>query len=130
MFFHAMRAHGERKVSHLFVVVNDPAKSGLVVAFNFTSTPFDGDKSCPVKKGEHPWVQHDSFVAYGSPLGPYPLADMLKLMGSKGLVEPHAPASPELLGRILEGAFRSKHLPNKIRTLLEQQGVIDPGGPA
>jgi hypothetical protein len=51
---------------HLYVVITESDDSGMYVLANITSIDpaISHDKSCCVASGEHPFVKHDSYVAY------------------------------------------------------------------
>lgn len=51
---------------HLYVVITEADDSGMHVLANITSIDPDipHDPSCKLVAGEHPFVKHDSYVAY------------------------------------------------------------------
>jgi hypothetical protein len=51
---------------HLWIVITNPNASGAVLIVNITSikTGKEPDLTVPVRRGEHPYVTHDSFVYY------------------------------------------------------------------
>lgn len=51
---------------HLYVVLTEADDSGMHVMANITSIDPDilHDKSCCLAAGEHPFIKHDSYVAY------------------------------------------------------------------
>ena len=105
---------------HLWVIVSDPnSHPDCVVIVNLSST-FNKtyDPACDLKRGEHPFIRHDTFVHYRE----------AKVVTSKGL---HAAAishgqsvSVAVLARIREGANKTRLLPRAIKRHLIDQGVI------
>jgi hypothetical protein len=51
---------------HLYVVITEADDSGMHILANITSIDPDipHDKSCCLAVGEHPFVKHDSYIAY------------------------------------------------------------------
>ncbi len=103
---------------HLFVIVSDPnlTSDETVLCVNFTSTP--KDKSCIIKQGEHPFVQHDTYIDYqtGRELTIGYIQNRLidgtgDFKTSKNSVSVAAP----LLERIIQGGKQTKKIPLKFK---------------
>lgn len=102
--------------SHLFVILNDPTdfdghipKSCLLVNISTVKPDIPYDKTCVLSGGCHPFIQHDSYVAYryirldpashyekhveaGTFIAKEPLDDGLLKIIQQGLkVSPHTP---------------------------------------
>jgi hypothetical protein len=100
--------------NHLFFVILGPIQldnrgsTPQVLTVSVTSIkpdlPFDD--ACVLKVGDHPFIQHDSYVAYRH-LRIDPLPHVERLVQS-GVWQPHTPCSPELLERIIRGVHLSR----------------------
>jgi hypothetical protein len=114
-----LKAGDTIKSDHLLIICSDPLADGSVVAFNLTSKDWDSDLTCVVKPGEHPYVKHDSVIAYhwGEFLTPRHIERLLLFAPVQ-----YGPVSPELLRRIQEGALASDDtrpdIKKDIRTVL------------
>ena len=66
------------------------------------------DPACRLKPGEHPFIIHDSYIAYAEVI-PFDERILANLLNSgKAILK--EPVSPELLGKIKESAKRSKRI--------------------
>lgn len=54
------------EIHHLHAVMNDPCDQHQVMVVNITSTKPDKyhDPACVLYAGEHPFIQHESYVLY------------------------------------------------------------------
>jgi hypothetical protein len=88
---------------HLWAIVSNPATDGRVVMFNFTSRHPGCEETCIIRRGEHPFVKHDTIVAYqrGQWLSRADWDQLQKL----GFCQPHSSLTPSLLLRIQRGAL-------------------------
>lgn len=104
---------------HLWVVASTRASDGSVVMFMLTSRkPHTTDLNCLILAGEHPFVKHDTVVAYE--LGKImSVADQQFIIQRPGLVPPQQPVSELLLERIQKGALQSDLTAQKIQTVIE-----------
>jgi hypothetical protein len=113
-------------VNHVHFVLCQPttlpnAGSHLhVILVNLTSVPANPqlpyDQTCVVKKGDHPFVLHDSFVAYR-----YMRTDTMPHFQNlliSGYIKPHTnPASTVLLNRMVAGVCISKLVPREYKKI-------------
>jgi hypothetical protein len=95
--------------THLWAIVSTPTPEDQVVMFNFTSRKPGCDETCVIRRGEHPFVKHDTAVAYrrGRLLS---RTDWNKLQ-ELGFYEAQPPLSNALLKRIQQGALDSEFTP-------------------
>ncbi|ENU44678.1 hypothetical protein F985_00551 [Acinetobacter seifertii] len=112
---------------HLFVVLFDPdtypnegyGKRLCIVSVNFTSVTIEKkiDPACIIEAGEHPFIQHQSFVLY----------ERIQIMDHQhvcncvntGVYRPATKVSVELLDRIICGIQDSSFTPRKFKKLLK-----------
>ena len=108
---------------HLFVLVLGPVVlpdygSSPQVAMVSATTIRSGvphDNACELQPGEHPFIQHRSFIAYRYlriDSGAH-VADMV----DKAVWWPREPCSQELLQRIIDGVCQSRLAPREFKQL-------------
>jgi hypothetical protein len=74
------------------------------------------DAACEVNTGDHPFVQHPSYIAYRySRIDPL---DHVAHMVSTGVWSPHSQCTPELLNRIRAGACLSRLSSREFKQIL------------
>lgn len=110
---------------HLFVVLKDPTtypdegygQRLCLVSVNLTSVR-EGrniDSACIIRQGEHPFIQHDSYILY----------EKMEFMDyqrtceavNSSVYRASTPVSPELLQRIIEGIQQSNVVKRKFKNL-------------
>lgn len=109
--------------NHLYIILNDPADfEGYIpkscFSVNITSIK-DGipyDDSCVLKAGCHPFVKHDSYIAYRH--ARLDSANNLKKLVDAGKFYPHEPLEKELFDSVLQGLKGSLHTPRYIKLLI------------
>lgn len=107
------------KWEHLWVVCSLPDERGAIVIINFTTRRTPSDDNCIIRPGEHPFVKHDTVMAYEK-------ARILDTGAQKAIVSnparcpPHVPVSPALLAKIQLGALKSDLTPQKIQAAIER----------
>ncbi len=106
---------------HLYVVISSPSQPELVIVSVTTKRRFT-DTSCELNAGDHPFVQHASCIAYE--FGEVISTETLQRKIDDHLVRVRDPMSLEIIGRILDGAERTRNLPNRCSALLRLQGLI------
>lgn len=112
---------------HLFVVLFDPdtyqregyGKRLCIVSVNFTSVATEKkiDSACVIEAGEHPFIQHQSYVLY----------ERIQIMDHEhvclcvntGVYRPAQKVSVELLNRIVLGIQGSSFTPRKYKKLFK-----------
>lgn len=98
------------EVGHLWVVISRGDSEGSVVTVNLTSRRHGCDETCVVQVGEHPFIHHETVVAYVyAKLVPRDMQEQILANPSQAV--PHAPVSAALLRRIQKGALDSRHVP-------------------
>jgi hypothetical protein len=110
--------------SHLWIIASDPEiDEDRVLIVNLTTASRHHDKSCVFRRGDHPYIAHDSCINYG---GSYIVSVATlheKLDG--GLIERCQTATSAFMQRLWKGAAKSEHLPMDQWKLLVQQELID-----
>lgn len=96
---------------HLFIVVTRRMNDSSFVCTMVSSWKNDSrldDPACILEPGDHPYIQHKSYVAYKETVIFYP--DQLDRLFASGMCLPRDPVSPSLLDRIRANAFRSRKI--------------------
>jgi hypothetical protein len=93
-----------------------------VVIVNFTTLKRWSDTSCVLKVGDHPFISHDTCVAYQY-AEVVATADLHDRLG-RGELSLREPIDNEVLLRVLDGASLSKFLPLRCHRMLREQGLI------
>src|SRR2546427_9651637 len=113
-FLGSEEVHGE---DHLWLVINDPpAHAGLALIVNVSTLRPNAESTCIVQPGEHPFIQHVSYVRYGSGRK-VNVADLTEAV-KKGLLKPHQVASKAFLEKVRAGANASPLLAEELRALV------------
>lgn len=117
---------GPEHKKHLFALMLDPVLvdgygSKLRVLLACVTSVKDGvpgDDSCLLGPGDHPFIDHDSYVDYRfTRLEP---VDHLQGLVLEGIFIVKEPCSPELIKRIIQGALKSRRIPREFKLLLEK----------
>lgn len=107
---------------HLFIVLTAPksidsAEPGAlcVPMVSLSSIPKDRlyDETCVLRAGDHPFIRHDSYVAYG--LAIHPSLSTLHEKIRRGECDIAEPLNPAVLERVYKGVFLSKHVKPRFR---------------
>ena len=113
---------------HLWIIISHPKyNSQKVVIVNISSWKNTAvvlnDPSCIVNNGEHPYIDHKSYVFYKEAL----CSTMEKLQEgiAKGVLIQQDDCSTEFLDKILDGAASSKFTSIEILEVLQEQALID-----
>lgn len=101
---------------HLWVIVSNPTPDDAVVMFNLTSWRKGCDETCLIKANEHPFVKHDSVVAYGR--GQLLTRTDWNRLQRLGFCQEHQPLSDVLLKRIQQGALDSEYTNIKLQEIV------------
>ena len=94
---------------HLFVLLTDPwgpAKQVLMVPVCSVVPAIPHDEACLVDVGDHPFVKHESFIAYARCR--VEAADDLVTHVCRGYLVENSPASEVLVQRIVSGLKQSR----------------------
>lgn len=108
---------------HLFVLILGPVAvpnagpkpKWAMVSATSVRPGIPHDTACELQPGDHPFVKHDSFIAYRY----MRLEDEPHVVGmvGKSVWTPNSPCSPELLQRIVKGVCISKLTPREYKRL-------------
>lgn len=99
-------------VPHLFIICNDTCKFGANLLINISSF-YDGcDDTCILDVGDHPFVQHPSYVYYAE-------ARIIKTDGlqkgfRQGALIPREPLGDPVFERVVAGINVSLDTPNNV----------------
>jgi hypothetical protein len=109
--------------THLWVVISDPSQnSSQVLIVSLTTYGPKKEATCILKAGVHPFIKHDTCVAYG--LANAPSIAQLEKARVDGHLTPDVPVSAAVLQRIREGAALSPRLKIDFYDLLDAQGLV------
>jgi hypothetical protein len=106
---------------HLYVVISDPQQPRVVLVSLTTKRRFT-DTACELTVGDHPFVQHDSCVAYE-------YAEIVEVAAieakiATGDIRLREEFGKEMILRIWEGAERTRNLSNRCTEILRGQSLI------
>lgn len=128
--FHEGSSFKVNRDPHLWVIISDPIKDAdEVLHVNFTSLVPTAlmhdprnDRSCMIRAGEHPFVQHDTCVYYFGAR----TCSVSHLQWRHGRRElwMEEPVSRELLEKIRRGAAESDHILPAHYDILVAQNLI------
>ena len=111
--------------SHLWFILSDPGKdSEHVLIVNATSSFLgrDVDNSCILKRGEHPFIRHESYIFYEGAKQ----TTMHKLIEGfeTEMLRFQESASDKLLLRMRDSLMQSPHAQERHKALLRAQGLV------
>ena len=102
---------------HLWVVINDPqAHDGTAVFVNVSTVREKSDTTCLLRRGDHPFIKHDSYVRFRS--AKKALVEELDALIKARRLRPHQPANAALVVRIRAAASAALEFPGDLRPLL------------
>lgn len=108
---------------HLWIVISEPQQNRQCIAVvNITSVRKNVryDSSCILHVGDHPFIQHESYVLYQESRVESDRALEKKVAGGGYNIE--GCVTEEILGLIREGAFISEDTPIRVLQILKDQG--------
>lgn len=111
---------------HLFALMLEPAVvdgygSKPIVLMACVTSVVNGmpaDDSCLLSKGDHPFIEHDSFVDYR--FTRMEQAEFIEKRVQEGLFLEKDACSPELIKRIIQGALKSRRIDREFKRVLEK----------
>lgn len=124
MFFVARRAtllvpsgpaHAPSR-KHLFICLTDPIgkdRETLLVSVSSVQPGVPHDSTCLLYPGDHPFVRHDSFVAYWH--SRIETAEALSRGVKSGILVPQDILDPGIFARVCAGTEQSRHLAPRYR---------------
>ena len=104
-----------------YLVISDPAQPEIVIV-NMTTRRRWSDTSCIIQPDEHPFVAHETCVAYN--FAEAVLTEELEEKLKTGEISPRYPVPGSLMMRVWDGAAMTRHLPLRCVEILRSQGVI------
>lgn len=107
------------KIPHLWIIISDPTPRDEVVIVNVTTSDLGSDRSCVITHGEHPFITHESVIAYY--FAKLISVEKIKEWKNRQYFESRQPVKPPLLRRIQQGAVDSDYTPQKIQEIIRQQ---------
>jgi hypothetical protein len=108
---------------HLWVVISDPSidpNQVLIVSLT-TYKPYK-DGACILKTGDHPFIRHDTCIAYD--LARVVSLSQLETLLKSGMLIPDDPVSHQVLERIRAAIWDSKRIAQEHVDLMEAQGLL------
>jgi|SRR5581483_2859852 len=109
---------------HLWVIISDPDQDpDRVLCVSLTTAAPHKELVCLIEAGEHPWVTHQTCVAYDK--ARLVTRQQLFALKDSGTIIKHPPVGDGLLKRIRDGCLASADLPMEFAELLANQGLID-----
>lgn len=110
-------------VRHLWFVLSSPTiDPDYVVTVNVSTFNPKKDQSCILEPGEHGFVTVKSCVMYDE--AEFRTLYELEQMIASNTIIPHEPANAALFDKLLEGAYATRRMPAKFKTILSNQGVL------
>jgi len=107
-----------KATEHLWIIVSEiDAHTGKAICVNVTTLRRHSDITCVLKRGDHPFVVHDSVINY-SDARELPINLVEQAFGAKTqrfVCELHEPCTAELLARIQQGLIDSRFTPKGIK---------------
>lgn len=108
---------GDGRKKHLFFVLNEPDEGEEVVLASVCSMRPRADTTCLLHPGDHSFIGHESYVDDG--LCRTDQKEHLEHLIQSGYFVRREDASEDLIERIINGAFESRHTKPRILDLLE-----------
>lgn len=120
---------GTGDVAHLWVILWGPAGAAQAfLAVYLTTLRAHSDRGCVLGAGEHPFLHHDTAVAYGAVQRW--TGERLGELVAAGVARPRQPVSAAVLERLRAGFFASPRTPHAMRRMaVEAFGAHDPATP-
>jgi hypothetical protein len=93
------------------------------LAVYLTTLRAHSDRTCILVQGEHPFIQHDTAVAYGE-VQRWPEERLPQLI-AEGIAKPRQPMSAALLRRLRDGFLASPRTPHAMVSLARKDFEAD-----
>jgi hypothetical protein len=104
---------------HLWVAATLPDKDSNILGLNFTTKNPDSDTSCVIRKGDHPWVEHDTVIEYARP-AVWTMAQQQLVLDNRDSCPSRGRVSSSLLARIQKGGLASKFLAPMLKEMIRK----------
>jgi hypothetical protein len=109
-------------LSHLWIIVSDPAKDENAVIANLTTMDPGTTDPCVVKPADHPFISRASVIAYDYvKIRP---CNGIEKLAACGMLSPSRDLSPALLARVQGAIGASPIVANEVKDMLRAQGFI------
>ena len=113
-----------RHPSHLWFVISHPDGANRVVIVNVSSDSGGLDGLEGLYPGDHPWVQHYSFIrADRAMLAP---VEAVEVAARSKAAKPEIAAVPATVTRLQLALGKSIHTKREVKRVLADQGFISP----
>lgn len=99
---------------HLWIVITPPSE-GEVVIVSVTTKRQKSETLVILKKGDHPFIEHDSVIAYR--YSKVVTVESIETAIKNGTAKKREPASPSLLKRAQDGLLESDFISHGVRSL-------------
>lgn len=115
---------------HLFAILLDPITVDsygsqpqvLLASVESIKPGIIVDDSCLLGPGDHPFIEHDSFVNYRHTR--LEAAQHIEARINDGVFVLKEPCSPELIRRIIQGAMQSRRISREFKKILENVTLV------
>ena len=100
-------------IKHLWIVIGDkPHGDGIGVAVNASKDVNRTKGECPLKAGDHPWIDENCAITFGDALElTRQKREFIKMGIAAKIIIEQPDASPELIARIQSAATLSDNFP-------------------
>lgn len=122
---------GPGNYQHLFTILVNPCilpnrgSKSQVLSVGVSSIPIRAnipyDNACIIKPGEHPFIQHDSYVRYRD--ARIDTVEHIENRVHEGVFSVKPPCSAELLKRIITGASTSRYASREVKLLIAKFAI-------
>ena len=107
---------------HLKIILTEPNRDGFVVIASVTSLKYPETQgaSCILRKGDHPFIKHDSIVDFEGAEA----RDSKDILARqfKGEIAPKEELDPAVFERVLKAAKSAKRIHERVKALLQDDG--------
>lgn len=108
---------------HLWIIISDPSiDPDNVLIVNLTSLTPGKDQSCILRRGDHPWIQHDTCVNYQDSQVTT-LNKLIAARDGKALIL-NVPLDSVVLQKIRDDSWKSTRMPLEHADILINQGLV------
>lgn len=104
-------------IEHLYIVITEPDEKGNAVCVNVTTPKAFSETACVLKKGDHPFITHESVVLYSDAkvLDLNLVEKALQMKQTSFVCKRQDACTPETLKVIQDGMLQSKRAPKGIK---------------
>ena len=104
-------------IEHLWIVITHPDKDGKAVCVNVTTKHSYSETTVILRKGDHPFIKHDSVVNYADSqiLDLKAIQTAIAAQPKNYICKAHDPCSPKMLADVQDGLLKSKLVKKAIK---------------